>query len=68
MSPVKPKKKQNLILGMIVGLMTGVGLSFLMEYLDRSIRTEEDVERYLDLPVLSVIPKADKPLGNALSD
>ena len=68
MGPVKPKKKLNLILGMIVGLMTGVGLSFLMEYLDRSIRTEEDVERYLDLPVLSVIPKADKPLGNALSD
>jgi len=59
MSPVKPKKKLNLILSVIFGLMTGVGLSFLREYLDRSLRTEEDVQRYLDLPVLSVIPIAD---------
>jgi len=39
--------------------MTGLGLSFLWEYLDRSLRTEEDVQRYLGLPVLSVIPIAD---------
>jgi uncharacterized protein involved in exopolysaccharide biosynthesis len=68
MSPVKPKKKLNLILSMIVGLMTGVGLSFLMEYLDRSLRTEEDVQRYLDQPVLCVIPKADAAKAHALSD
>jgi uncharacterized protein involved in exopolysaccharide biosynthesis len=58
--PVKPKKKLNLILSIIFGLMTGVGIAFLWEYLERSLRTEEDVRRYLDLPVLSVIPVADK--------
>jgi uncharacterized protein involved in exopolysaccharide biosynthesis len=58
--PVKPKKALNLILSIIFGLMTGVGISFLWEYLDRSLRTEEDVQRYLDLPVLSVIPLADQ--------
>jgi uncharacterized protein involved in exopolysaccharide biosynthesis len=58
-SPVKPRKKLNLILSMILGLMTGAGLAFLWEYLDRSLRTEEDVRRYLGLPVLSVIPVAD---------
>lgn len=57
--PVKPKKTLNLILSIIFGLMTGVGISFLWEYLDRSLHTEEDVQRYLDLPVLSVIPIAD---------
>ena len=57
--PVKPKKKLNLILSVIFGLMTGIGLSFLWEYLDRSLRTEEDVQRHLDLPVLSVIPVVD---------
>ncbi len=57
--PVKPKKALNLILSIIFGLMTGVGISFLWEYLDRSLHTEEDVQRYLDLPVLSVIPIAD---------
>ena len=59
-APVKPKKKLNLILGIIFGLMTGVGIAFLWEYLDRSLRTEEDVRRYLDLPVLSVIPVAEE--------
>ncbi len=58
--PVKPKKALNLILSIIFGLMTGVGISFLWEYLDRSLRTEEDVQRYLGLPVLSVIPLADQ--------
>ena len=58
-APVKPKKKLNLILSIIFGLMTGVGLSFFIEYIDRTLRTEEDVARYLDLPVLSVIPVAD---------
>lgn len=59
LDPVKPKKKLNLILSIIFGLMTGVGLSFFWEYMDRSLRTEEDVQRHLDLPVLSVIPVAD---------
>ena len=43
-----------------MGLMIGIGISFLWEYLDRSLRTEEDVRKYLGLPVLSVIPIAEK--------
>lgn len=58
-SPVKPKKKMNFLLSIIFGLMAGVGVAFLLEYLDRSIRTEEDVTRYLDLPVISIIPAAE---------
>lgn len=60
MSPVRPNKKLNLILSVIFGLMIGIGCSFLWEYLDRSLRTEEDVQRYLDLPVLSAIPLVDR--------
>ena len=58
--PIKPKKGLNFILSILFGLMTGVGLAFLLEYMDRSLRTEEDVQRYMDLPVLSVVPEADK--------
>ena len=65
LSPVKPKKKLNLALSIIFGLMTGVGLAFLLEYMDRSLRTEEDVQRYMDLPVLSVVPEADKAKSKA---
>lgn len=60
LEPVKPRKKLNFILSVILGLMTGVGFSFLTEYMDRSVRTEEDVMHHVGLPVLSVIPKADK--------
>lgn len=57
--PVSPNKKKNLFLSIILGLFGGVGLAFFLEYLDQSIRTEEDVENYLELPVLSLIPIAD---------
>jgi polysaccharide biosynthesis transport protein len=57
--PVKPKKMINLVLSIILGLMTFVILAFFIEYMDRSIKTEEDVQRYIDLPVLSIIPMAD---------
>jgi len=39
----------------VVGLMTGVGLAFLLEYLDNTIKTEEDVEKHLGLPVLGAV-------------
>jgi len=57
--PIKPKKMLNLILSIIFGLMTGIGISFLWEYLDQSMHTEEDIQKYLNVPVLTVIPIAD---------
>ncbi len=58
--PIKPNKKKNLLLSIILGVFGGVGLAFLLEYLDQTVRTEEDVQNVLGLPVLSVIPVADK--------
>lgn len=54
-SPVKPKPLLNIAIALVVGLMAGVGLAFLLEYLDNTLKTEQDVEKYLDLPVLGVI-------------
>ncbi|GAA5481335.1 GumC family protein [Haloferula sargassicola] len=56
-APVSPNITLNLALGAIVGLVFGVGIAFLLEYLDTSVKTLEDVERYLQVPVLAVIPK-----------
>ena len=54
---VFPNIPLNLILGAGVGLIFGIGIAFLLEHLDTSVKSLEDVERYLQVPVLAVIPK-----------
>ena len=64
-TPVKPNKMLNIVIGAVVGLVIGVGLVFLLEYLDTSIKTEQDVEELLHLPIIglvSPIPDED-PMG-----
>ena len=56
-SPVSPNVTLNLVLGAVVGLIFGVGIAFFLEYLDTSVKSMEDVERFLQVPVLAVIPK-----------
>lgn len=55
--PSSPNVMLNLVLGGVLGLIFGVGIAFFLEYLDTSVKTLEDVERYLQVPVLAVIPK-----------
>ncbi len=55
-SPIKPNKKLNVLLAFVVGLMASVGLVFLMEYLDNTVKTTNDVETLLGIPVLGLIP------------
>ncbi len=59
-APIRPRKRRNIMLGFVLGLMAGIGFAFLLAYLDRTIRTEEDVRRHLGLPVLSVIPQSER--------
>ncbi|MED3878752.1 YveK family protein [Priestia megaterium] len=54
-SPVKPQPLLNIAIAIIVGLMVGVGLAFLLEYLDNTIKTEQDIESILELPVMGAI-------------
>jgi uncharacterized protein involved in exopolysaccharide biosynthesis len=55
--PVRPRRGLNLLLGLMVGLLSGIGLALLMEYLRRCIRTPKDVVEQLHLPVLGMIPR-----------
>jgi polysaccharide biosynthesis transport protein len=55
-SPIKPRKSLNILLGIIVGLFGGVGLAFFFEYLDNTIKSAEDAEARIGLPVLGTIP------------
>lgn len=56
MSPVKPKKSLNILLGLIFGLVGGIGTAFFIEYLDNTIKSPEDAEAKLGVPVLGMIP------------
>lgn len=55
--PSRPRVLLNMILGIVVGIGFGVGLAFFIEYLDTSVKTLEEVENLLKVPVLAVIPK-----------
>lgn len=60
MQPVSPNKKRNIMMGIVMGLAAGLALAWFLDYMDQTIRTDEDVEKYLNIPVLSVVPIADK--------
>ncbi|MER1984839.1 MAG: Wzz/FepE/Etk N-terminal domain-containing protein [Solibacillus sp.] len=67
-SPVKPNKMLNIAIALIVGLMIGVGIAVLLEFLDVTVKTESEIEELLGLPVLGMIStiKAED-LGEASS-
>lgn len=62
-SPVYPKPATNLPLGLAAGLLFGVGLVFLQESLDRTLKSREEVERALGLPVLGVVHRVGARRG-----
>jgi capsular polysaccharide biosynthesis protein len=64
--PIKPRPLLNIAIALVVGLMAGVGLTFLLEYLDNTIKNEMDVEKVLGLPVLGAInTMSDKDLSHS---
>lgn len=58
-NPIKPKKKRNLLLAIIVGLALGVGMAFFLEYLDNTIKLPEEIKKHLDIPYLGPAPAID---------
>lgn len=54
-SPIKPNKMLNVAIALVLGLMVGVGLAFLLQYLDKTVKTEQDIEELLGLPVIGLI-------------
>jgi len=54
--PVKPKKMQNILLAIIIGLSLGVGLAFFLEYIDNTIKLPDEVTGILKIPYLGPVP------------
>lgn len=64
-SPVKPRPLLNVALAFVLGLMTAVGLAFLLEALDTSIKSPDAVVKHLGMPVLGIIPAFEGVDANA---
>jgi len=66
-TPVKPDPMLNMAIGAVIGLMIGVGIAFLLEYLDTTVKTEDDIEELTGLPVIgmiSPIPDSEVNMSN----
>jgi capsular polysaccharide biosynthesis protein len=63
--PVKPNPKLNIAISLVVSLMVAVGLIFLLEYMDDTIKSDSDVEQFLGLPTLAMISRiSEEDLGS----
>lgn len=57
--PISPNKKLNILIAFILGLMVGVGAVLLLEYLDNTFKSREELEKTLELPIIGTIPDYD---------
>ena len=53
--PDSPKPVLNIAIAFLLGLMVSIGLTFLLEHLDNTVKTEEDIEKLIGIPVVGVI-------------
>ena len=60
--PVGPARLRTILIAFFLSLLAGIGLAFLLDYLDDTIKTVDDVDRYINLPALALIPavRSDK--------
>lgn len=57
LSPVSPRKQENFIVGFLLSLLMGVCLTFLLDYFDNTVKTEEEIKKLLEIPLLGFIPR-----------
>ena len=67
-SPIRPHVRNNLVLGLLLGLLGGLGLAFALEQLDTTVKSQSDVEEKVGVPFLGVLPRVaierDAPVGD----
>jgi polysaccharide biosynthesis transport protein len=59
--PIRPNRYRDVMFGVLMGLVCGIGLAFLLEYLDNTIKTPEDVKTHLGAPLLGVVAESSSP-------
>jgi succinoglycan biosynthesis transport protein ExoP len=67
-SPVRPNARNNILIALVVGAIFGVGLALLVDYFDNTVKTQEQVENVLELPLLGIVPKINLAKGGEARD
>jgi capsular exopolysaccharide synthesis family protein len=69
-APVGPARLRNIIIAFALALVAGIGLAFLLDYLDDTVKSMDDVDRYIHLPALALIPsvRSEKRLRGAVPE
>lgn len=65
-SPVAPKRLNNILLSLVLSLIGGIGLVLFLDYINNKIETVEDIDRYMRLPALGVVPMFEASKGSKL--
>lgn len=65
---VRPNKILNIGAGLILGLFLGLGVVFFVDYLDNTIKSTEDVEKLLNLPLLAIVPRFVEESSGAVNE
>lgn len=58
-SPIEPNLRSSVVLGFALGLMLALALAFFVEFMDRSVKSQEDIEVNIGLPFLGFVPSVD---------
>ena len=66
--PIPRKTTRNATLGIILGLVLGFGIALIKEFMDNTIRSEEDVTQFLELPIMGMVPEINPSNGNKFSN
>jgi len=66
--PIKPRVRLNIALAMVIGLIGGVGMAFLLDALDNTLKSPEDIEQHLQLPFLGFIPSVQRKDAKKVAD
>jgi capsular exopolysaccharide synthesis family protein len=66
--PVKPRTVLNMAVGVLLGLLLGIGSVFFLDYLDNTVRSADDIERYLKLSLLAIVPRESPETDGAVRE
>ncbi|HEY6805794.1 MAG TPA: polysaccharide biosynthesis tyrosine autokinase [Pyrinomonadaceae bacterium] len=61
--PIGPARMRNIMIAFLLSLVAGIGLAFLLDFLDDTVKSVDDIDRYVHLPALAMIPASSGSRG-----